>query len=445
MNFHKNLIYDDSEKDKTETYKLKVKELESMNDILIMGNKEQPNKILTKEDEEKLKTQNLYFKEFLTGNLSKIINNREKANKNRKYSYVDLQELKNFKKRASFYCRKNNQLYSPRSKDLDSNKRNYEKLGYLETSPEKKPLGMLKKYRYSLGTPSYNAFLYNKTEVNGNHHFNFNKNFDYSSNSNVIKSKINHDNYIIYNYPSEDHKKFENIDYKKHKESQNSDFDRYNGAYPFDSNRISKTNTLGNYDKTNLHPRLSIRINQFLNDLQKKTQQFSRDEYDYESLYQNTDTENGTYQELGNKWKLENQENNLNLINGTFHLSNSIKNKTNIKLNSELDNKHNKSNFNYSVFNNNINSDQDFNKENHLKKNNYIKKVEFKKDLGSVKTHTLGNIYNKYYNLNDYYNNKEIKKENNFSYEVDKNYQNGIILFLYKLLLNICIILNFKF
>lgn len=385
MNLFRKSI-NEPEESKTETYKSKVKELESLNDILKNENQENYVKKLSKEDQTKLKNQNLYFKDFLTGNLCKIMHNRGKSTRYRKNSFLNLEELKNLKKRASFLGRKNEALFfSPKAKEVLTHTNNYQRLGFLDTSPEKPRLGIQNEFRLTMGTPN-NFLLQNRTEIDRNININDNNNFNNENFTENLANMNNHINNNIDNYHKNKYlqnhnnknknNKFNNNENNGEQNNQNTEFNIITEEKTYDANVISKANTIGIYNTPALHPRLSIRVHKFLNDLQRKTQRFSKEEFD-SSLYQNTENDNASYDVLGNTRKLDN-------TNINFSLNNEIR----------LD------------FNKNNNSIYDKNKTNKNKNESVLR------NFIETKPIRLRNAGNKNVNLKTFPNNQKVFKDN---------------------------------
>jgi hypothetical protein len=420
MNLFRKSINETAE-NKTDTYKLKVQELESLNDILKSENKDEYEKKLSKEEEKKLKNQNLYFKDFLTGNLCKIMRNSGKSTRFRKNSFFDLEELKNFKNKASFLGKKNEaQFFYPKLKENFAYSGNYEKLGYIDTNPDKVPLGIQNDFKLTNGTPKNNYSLQNKTEINGNFNFENPTNFNNLKIDNFHKNK----NFInnIYKINNNDNKSFENENNGEF--IQNTEFDFITEQKSFDADTLAKANTLGNLNITGLHSRLSLRVNQFLKDLQRKTKRFSKDEFDF-SLYQNTG--NSPNEILSNTRKLENTNINFTMNNEIRLDLNNNNNYNNLPINN------NNKNFNHSTLKN-------LNCEKHNINKYGFKKIYNEKDpeiyeLGNVKTRTLKNADNENLSLINFYNKNE-KAFNDKFYEKENDlahtHSNYICFFISK-------------
>ncbi len=314
MNFIKEPSYNSSE-EKTKTYKTKVQDVESIADILKKENKENLDKKLINLDKQKLNNQNLYFKDFLTGNLCKIMHNRVISNKQRNFSFLNIKELKNLKKRASFLGKKYRSNFSPKSgKAINNNNdlNSYEKLGYSRTSLENNLLGFEGHHRYSLVTPKFskeynpnriesysNRDKYNIHDETRNQQDVDSQNQDYFNHKdfNLIIKNNKDKGYIDENY--ENSFNIENLSLygNKNLEKKKNDLDKISDKEEntYDSNLISNSK---NSKNINLHPRLSMRINQFLADIHIKTKRFSKEDLNYNihqsienSSYNLTDTE----------------------------------------------------------------------------------------------------------------------------------------------------------
>lgn len=406
---------------KTEIYKSKVKELESLNDMLNNEKKDEYHNKLSKEEQTKLNNQNMYFKDFLTGNLNKMIHNQRKSTRQRKNSFINIDEFKSLKNRASILGKRNEvKFFSPKAKANFAHTGNYEKLGYIDTSLDKVGLGIQNNFRRTMGTPKNNFLLQNKPLLNTN------SNFENFTNLNNLNIDNYHQNKIFINNHSK-HKNNINKSFENEKNGQlfkNKEFRIITEEKTFDANVIGKANTLGSFNTPALHPKLSLRVHQFLNDLQKRTKRFSKEEFE-NSLYQKT--ENNSNDFLGNTKKLDN-------TNINFSMNNEIKLDFN-------NNYYNNSNFSPHLNNMSINHNNNKNQIESTLRNLNCKKIKIDKygikksynqkeneynDTVSMKINTLRNAKNKKLNLKNFYGVERLKNEDDFAYE-SSNY----ILFLY--------------
>lgn len=282
MNLNRHSFYDSPKKER-ETFRSKIQNIESMNDYIrknTYNNHNNNNKIKFSEVSkinEELKDQNNYFMDFVTGNLSKIINSRQNTQHNRRFSsFMNLEELKILKKRASFIARNN---YNNKINEIPRpfQAEGFQSLGLRDLTHNSKHLDNLADKRQS------SIIVRQQTHGFNTKNYNIHHNKEMSNKRKYCLQKrnttFNDENLINPIARSYDLSKLQTEESRKSTKTINTSVSNISS-----SSKVSRSLTISAENKPKkqmLHPRLSMRINQFLNELNTKTCQYNSNDNNY--------------------------------------------------------------------------------------------------------------------------------------------------------------------
>lgn len=418
MNLNSIPFYDVIEKDDSDTYKVKINNIESMNDILRKTSLN-VNKNLNNEDENKkkkeLKSQNRYFMGFLNDNLSRIMNQRRISGRCRTNSFLNIDELRNFKKRASFIGKDNYMLKDFLEKTNKSNAHKPD-MGDFHEAPLDIHQGQRKRYSINCGIQprffnSYNINYYNNQDSIKKENLLSSIKSRSRSNTNTLPNLNSMPNELNTIYASEATKSIKRYD-TPHLQSQY-----------ISTNNINKANTLSSDSNNNirLHPRLSMRINRFINEINMKSlHQSESNDMSLNSLNNQLDA---FEEEICKKRNLANDFISSTRNNQNSHCNKNDYSRTN-SLHSKNENNNNRKSNNPSLKKENINnSNKGFNpRASALLREKEIKKTEFQNDF-----------FNKFSNLAETQKQVMEKKENSDSMNNLSNNFPNLNLFINKI------------